>query len=61
MTNCTDIIKGLECCNNDIICNDCPYCDHHDCLYDLKEDACDLIKRQQAEIERLKEMVGDIK
>jgi hypothetical protein len=48
-----EIIKALGCCSNAEPCENCPYqkqCDETD----LAEIALDLIKRQQAEIERLK-------
>ena len=57
-----EIIKALECCsqNGDFtktqieICSPCSYVNCGDCTGLLKADALDLIKRQQAEIERFK-------
>jgi hypothetical protein len=56
-----EIIKALECCINDeaVLCNKCPLkneCDNNP-LDDVKARyALDLIKRQQAEIERLQKV-----
>ena len=55
--NITDneIIKALECCIKVISdCNNCPYYDDDDCKNGLIGNALDLIKRKDAEIERLK-------
>lgn len=50
-----DIINALECCKSDFgKCNDCFYCKSpNSCFPELADDALCLIKRQQAEIERL--------
>ena len=51
-----EIIKALECCVNNGYptgCQDCPY-RGEDCNETLDADALDLINRQKAEIERLK-------
>ena len=54
-----EIVKALECCKNDgIICGECPYKKANGCMEKLSADALDLINRQNAEIERLKEEVG---
>lgn len=52
--NKEDIIKALEYCSEHGMCDDCPY-QHkqYDCSDYLKTDALNLIKNQQAEIERL--------
>lgn len=50
-----DIIKALECCAGDGSCAECPY--DVGCVngnHRLAEDTLKLIKRQQAEINRLK-------
>ena len=50
-----EIIKALECCGNPYsICAECPIKDDHGCNEQLAKYALDIIKRQQAEIERLK-------
>lgn len=52
-----DIIKALECCKpkQNRNCGNCPAYELGDfCAAELKENALDLINRQQAEIERLK-------
>lgn len=62
------VIKGLECCTAELplddrvhksdFCEKCPYGNHETILCfgaDLKRDALELLKSQQAEIERLKE------
>ena len=55
-----EIVKALECCKNDgIICFECPYKKPNGCMEKLSADVLDLINRLQAEIERLKEMVGE--
>lgn len=48
-----DIIKALEYCSEHGMCDDCPY-QHkqYDCSDYLKTDALNLIKNQQAEIEK---------
>ena len=61
-----DIVKAFECCNLDA-CNclgGCPYLGTsgawrgEECWRKAREDLFDLINRQKAEIERLKDMVG---
>lgn len=49
------IIKALECCTgaNAKMCGVCPLGRHQDCEYVLQDEALALLKRQQAEIERL--------
>lgn len=47
-----EIVKALEICSGGGNCRDCPY-DQTGC--EFEKDALDLIKRQKAEIERLKE------
>ena len=58
MTN-KDIIKALECCTDESYenCNECPYSiDTVSCeRMKLLEDSLDLINRQKAEIEEMKE------
>ena len=49
-------LKGLDCCIRDSGCYDCPYLSKPGCSARLKQDAINLLKSQQAEIERLKEM-----
>ena len=49
-----EIIKALECCN-DCDCKGCPCNSDSDCKGIDDAEILDLIKRQQAEIERLKE------
>ena len=48
-----EIIKALECCQTNS-CDGCPFDGFNSCLRGLPIAALDLIKRQQAEIERLK-------
>lgn len=56
----SDIIKALECCTGkEGGCNGCIFNDEDDiycwsCEWELKNAAMEVIKRQQAEIERLK-------
>ena len=50
---CKDIIKGLECCKNEAACDNCPYCERSCCDYDIKDDACKMLKCQKEEIEKL--------
>lgn len=61
--NENDVIKALECCMKGNNCGGCcPYDDEDDtceeCTSKLAKDALDLIKRQWAEIERLKEIAN---
>lgn len=53
--NDSEIIKALECHTLPSGCNDCPYVDKSAgrCSTAMVKDALDLIKRQQAEIDRL--------
>ena len=56
-----EIIKALENCI-DGSCEDCPMCSMEDCFKtNLEKNALDLIKRQKAEIESLKEALKDLK
>ena len=58
----TEIIKALECCAADSTkdtCVCCPFGRTANCNQ-LEGLALDLVNRQQAEIERLKEMVGEV-
>lgn len=54
-----EIIKALECCKDSSMpCKDCPYaeCDSkRGCVSEMCEDALDLINRQKADIEKLRE------
>ena len=55
------IMQALKCCFNCMDCDNCPCIetkpdlDAYSCRLDLISDALDLIKRQQTEIERLKD------
>ena len=50
-----DIIKALECCSvHPMKCKKCPYKGNECCTNAHRKDALDLINRQNAEIERLK-------
>lgn len=50
-----EIIKALECCSaNYIACKECPFNSKSFCERYVIENAFDFVKRQQAEIERLK-------
>jgi hypothetical protein len=51
------IIKALECCTSitEIGCELCPYSSTVNCFLRSTQDALDLINRQKAEIENLKE------
>lgn len=59
-----EIIKALECCTrsgcSDNETKDCPLKPFEDCSTRLASNALDLIKRQQAEIERLKKENNDL-
>lgn len=50
-----EIIKALECCAKNNVCNECPLARDsiEDCIECLAESAFDLINRQKAEIEML--------
>ena len=54
-----EILEALQSCTNGCI-KKCPYdemsLDYEKCMSDLMRDALDLINRQQAEIERLKQV-----
>lgn len=57
------IVKGLECCvEGDTFCyecgEDCPFIDVDMCTVILRRETLDLIKRQQAEIKELQEILG---
>lgn len=56
------IVEGLRCCNNGL-CEICPYHEDEfiaDCREQNGNDALDLIRRQNAEIERLTELVNEL-
>lgn len=56
-----EIIKALECCTYNITqekCDECPLYSWH-CTTELAKNALDLINRQKAEIERLKDEVKE--
>ena len=61
-----EIIKALECCSQEDMCQSCPYgaaCLDEKYVSVLSKDALDLIKRQKAEIERLqyiKKHINDV-
>lgn len=57
-----DIIKALEICRNENgICSDCPYSDDYtNCNTRIAKDSIDLINRQKAEIERLREETAEL-
>ena len=44
----------IGCVSHRLECENCPYGNHLDCMSDICNDIIALIKRQQAEIERLK-------
>ena len=51
-----EIIKALGCCHITCGCSECAYVDcPEDCVETMKLDALNLINRQKAEIERLRE------
>lgn len=58
-----EIIEALECCNSKKRGN-CLNCQYHNysanCLDDMMNDVLDLINRQKAEIERLKETIKEL-
>lgn len=56
-----DIIKALGCCEEYECKGDCPLINNPHCLQVLKNNAFDLIKRQQAEIKHLREATKMIK
>ena len=60
MADLDKVLKGLECCQNGFVCGEgCPYrevCFNGEYAFThLAKDALELLKSQQAEIERLKE------
>lgn len=67
MTDTEKIIKGIKICGDDkSSCKDCPYYELKSpmCLATLHEDATNLIKRQQEEINhfaKVNKMVVDLK
>ena len=56
-----EIVKAFECCNDNYSCPaDCPlYEDDRDCLSALNKPVLNLINRQKAEIESLKDILYD--
>ena len=53
-----EIIRALECCIEDD-CDNCPWDEQTACIEYMKRDALYLIDSQKAEIERLKEQIGE--
>ena len=49
-----EIIKALECCSGSGLCCECPFWEmlSANCIVELNRSALELIKRQQAELER---------
>ena len=56
-----DIIKALECCHINKNCKGCPQKGKNDCLRTASIEAIGLINRQNAEIERLNDLLDDCK
>ena len=60
------VMKGIGCCLNGNVCNEiCPYSEFYydnisECTGKLMEDAFELLKEQQAEIERLKSELAKV-
>lgn len=52
------IVKAMEYCASTKPCKECPICNKDNCAIALTRNAFDLIKRQQAEIERLHEVIN---
>lgn len=57
-----EIIKALEICRNENgICSDCPYSDDYtNCNTRIAKDVLDIINRQKAEVERLREETAEL-
>ena len=57
-----DIIKALEICRNENgMCSDCPYSDDYtNCNTRIAKDVLDIINRQKAEVERLREETAEL-
>ena len=53
-----EIIKALECCTGDGLCCECPMWEmlSANCIVELNRLALEIIKRQQAELERDSEL-----
>ena len=55
------IIKALECCkdavDNPDFCYECPYSETENCAIEFAKDTFDLVSRQQAKIERQRELL----
>ena len=58
MPDIEKVIKGLECCK--VGCTDCPYRGISDCVTSLNNDAIELLKEQQKEIERIKRISNEM-
>ena len=56
-----DIIKALECCPKDILCEQCPLNGKSNCMNKLYEYALDIVNRQQSKIKRLNCVIDKIK
>ena len=54
------IVKGLECCVSHKSCDACEFYMHDTCFVVRHKEIFDLIKRQQAEIEKLKKVGNKI-
>ena len=57
--NDTDIVKALECCDSGN-CSVCPISDDPYCMSRIRQEAVDIIERQQAEIERLNHIRAEL-
>ena len=54
-----EIIKALECCAKRMCNYDCPLFEDKDACLHIDQLSLDLIKRQQAELDRLKKQLDD--
>lgn len=52
-----EIIKALEECQGEPNCGNCPYGDSYNCFEYLREDALDLIKRQQKLLTTISDLI----
>lgn len=57
-----EVLKGLECCNLwDEKCEECPFHNIPNCIDSLKMESINLIKRQNAEKEKLQKEIDELK
>ena len=54
-----EIIKALQCCEEGL-CKGCPFSSDSACMYRCRQEVIKLIKRQQAELNKMQAILDDV-